>query len=44
MKKEGNKFTGALAAAKEKGDDTFMCAGKSYKVKDVEEVIKQESK
>jgi|SRR6056300_1116617 hypothetical protein len=44
MKDEGNKFTGALNAAKEKGDDTFMCAGKSYKVKDVEEVIKQESK
>ena len=33
-KKEGNAFTGALNAAKEKGDTTFVVAGKKYKVED----------
>ena len=40
MEKEGNAFTGALKAAKDKGEDEFVVAGKKYKVKDVEEDIK----
>ena len=32
-KDEGNAFTAALAAAKEKGEDTFVVAGKKYDVK-----------
>ena len=40
MKDEGNAFTGALKAAKDKGEDEFVVAGKKYKVKDVEEDIK----
>ena len=39
MKKEGNKFSGALAAAKEKGEDEFVVAGKKYSVKEVEGII-----
>jgi hypothetical protein len=35
-KKEGNAFTGALNAAKEKGDTTFVVAGKKYKVEDMD--------
>lgn len=31
---EGNAFSGALAKAKEKGDDTFVVDGKKYKVKE----------
>ncbi len=33
-KKEGNAFTGALNAAKEKGEKTFVVSGKKYKVED----------
>jgi len=33
-KDEGNKFTGALNAAKEKGVKTFVVSGKTYKVED----------
>ena len=33
-KDEGNKFTGALSAAKEKGEKTFVVSGKTYKVED----------
>ena len=44
MKKEGNKFSGALAAAKEKGEDEFVVAGKKYSVKEVEELEKDKSK
>ena len=40
MEKEGNAFTGALKAAKEKGEDEFVVAGKKYKVKEVEEDMK----
>jgi hypothetical protein len=31
---EGNEFTGALAKAKERGDDDFMVDGKKYKVRE----------
>ena len=34
QEKEGNAFTKALNAAREKGDDTFVVAGKKYKVED----------
>jgi hypothetical protein len=34
VKKEGNAFTKALMAAKKNGDDTFVVAGKKYKVED----------
>ena len=37
-KDEGNAFGAALAAAKEKGDDTFVVAGKKYDVKTEQEV------
>ena len=33
-KDEGNKFTGALNAAKEKGEKTFVVSGRTYKVED----------
>ena len=33
-KKEGNAFGKALMAAKEKGDKTFVVAGKTYEVKE----------
>jgi len=35
-KEEGNAFTGALNAAREKGDSTFIVSGKKYKVEDME--------
>jgi hypothetical protein len=35
-KEEGNKFTKALNAAKKKGDDEFVVAGKKYSVKEEE--------
>ena len=35
--REGNAFTMALKAAKEKGDDEFVIAGKKYKVEDYTE-------
>ena len=41
MKKEGNKFTLALSNAKEKGEKSFMCAGKKYMVQDAEEYEKE---
>lgn len=41
MKKEGNKFTLALSNAKEKGEKSFMCAGKKYNVQDAEEYEKE---
>lgn len=34
QEQEGNAFTKALNAAREKGDDTFVVAGKKYKVED----------
>ena len=37
-KKEGNAFTKALMAAKEKGDKTFTLAGKEYDVKTEQEL------
>ena len=40
-KDEGNAFTGALMAAKEKGEKTFTVAGKKYDVK-TEQEIKEE--
>ena len=42
MNDEGNKFTGALAAAKEKGEKTFTCAGKQYTVDEVEPIMKDD--
>lgn len=44
MKDEGNAFTGALAAAKEKGEKEFTCAGKKYTVDEVEELEKDAKK
>lgn len=44
MKDEGNAFTGALAAAKEKGEKEFTCAGKKYTVDEVEEFEKDAKK
>ena len=44
MKDEGNAFTKALSAARENGDSTFMCAGKKYEVKEVEELEKDKNK
>jgi len=38
-KEEGNAFGAALQAAKEKGEDTFVVAGKTYKVKDEEKKL-----
>ena len=35
--KEGNAFTNALNAAREKGDDTFVVAGKKYKCEDYDD-------
>ena len=37
IKKEGNAFTKALNAAREKGDDTFVVAGKKYQVEDYDD-------
>jgi hypothetical protein len=37
VKKEGNKFTMALNAARKNGDDEFVVAGKKYKVEDYDE-------
>jgi len=44
MKKEGNKFTLALAQAKEKGEKSFVCAGRKYDVQEVEELEKDPKK
>jgi hypothetical protein len=44
MKDEGNAFTKALSAARENGDETFVCAGKKYHVKEVEELEKSNNK
>jgi len=45
-KDEGNKFTGALNAAREKGEKTFVVSGKTYNVEDYqkEEVDLEEGK
>ena len=37
-KEEGNAFTKALMAAKEKGEKEFVVSGKKYTVKEVEEM------
>ena len=37
VKKEGNKFTMALNAARKNGDDEFVVSGKKYKVEDYDE-------
>lgn len=42
MNDEGNKFTGALAKAKEMGEKTFTCAGKQYTVDEVEPIMKDD--
>lgn len=39
---EGNAFTAALQAAKDKGDDTFVVAGKKYNVKTEEARLAKE--
>jgi len=44
MKKEGNKFTLALSNAKEKGEKSFVCAGRKYTVDEVEELEKDPKK
>lgn len=44
IKKEGNKFTLALAQAKEKGEKSFVCAGRKYDVQEVEELEKDPKK
>jgi len=44
MKKEGNKFTLALSNAREKGEKSFVCAGKKYTVDEVEELEKDPKK
>ena len=41
---EGNAFSGALAKAKEEGDDTFEVDGKKYSVKESEEKWIQDTK
>lgn len=38
MKKEGNKFTMALNAAKKNGDKEFEVGGETYQVKEVEDM------
>jgi len=42
VKKEGNKFTMALNAARKNGDDEFVVSGKKYKVEDYDEDDKEE--
>ena len=44
MKKEGNKFTAALMAAKKNGDKDFEVDGNKYSVKEVEELEKDKNK
>ena len=44
MKDEGNKFTGALAAAKEKGEKEFVVSGKKYSVQEVEDMEHDKNK
>lgn len=41
---EGNEFSGALAAAKKAGKDSFKVGGKTYKVNETELKIKTEAK
>ena len=38
MKKEGNKFTEKLMAAKKNGDKTFEVGGETYHVKEIEDM------
>jgi len=42
VKKEGNKFTMALNAARKNGDKDFVVSGKKYKVEDYDEDDKEE--
>ena len=44
MEKEGNAFTMALKQARDNGDDEMVVAGKKYKVKEVEETMKENMK
>ena len=44
MKKEGNKFTEKLMAAKKNGDKEFEVDGNKYSVKEVEELEKDKNK
>ena len=41
IEKEGNMFTMKLKKARDNGDDEMVVSGKKYKVKDVEETIKE---
>jgi hypothetical protein len=40
---EGNAFSGALADAKEKGEDSFKVDGKTYQVKEEEEKLEEKT-
>ena len=42
--KEGNKFTMALKQARDNGEDEMVVSGKTYKVKEVEETMKENMK
>ena len=44
MKKEGNKFSAALMAAKKNGDKEFEVDGNKFSVKEVEELEKDKNK
>ena len=44
MADEGNKFTGALMAAKKNGDKSFKVGDKEFDVKEAEEVEKEVEK
>ena len=41
IEKEGNAFTMKLKKARDNGDDEMVVSGKKYKVKEVEETIKE---
>ena len=41
VEKEGNMFTMKLKKARDNGDDEMVVSGKKYKVKEVEETIKE---
>ena len=41
IEKEGNMFTMKLKKARDNGDDEMVVSGKKYKVKEVEETIKE---
>lgn len=44
MKDEGNAFTKSLQAARDNGDKEFTCAGKTYKVEEIDELEKEDEK